>query len=108
VVDQVAADEGAAIDWVALLVEFRVSWRGQLGASSLKLHSVNKLSTSIIPRVDPFGYTRLIEVRLLLDPHPLPFLRVSTAIKHASTRRWRGYRPAPLRGSTQLRVRLTL
>jgi hypothetical protein len=28
VVDQVASDEGAAVDWVALLVEFRVSGRG--------------------------------------------------------------------------------
>jgi hypothetical protein len=28
VVDEVASDEGAAVDWVALLVEFRVSRRG--------------------------------------------------------------------------------
>lgn len=28
VVDQVPSDEGAAVDWVALLVEFRVSGRG--------------------------------------------------------------------------------
>ena len=106
VVDQVASDEGPPVYWVALLVEFWVSRWGQLGTSSLKLHSVDKLSTPIIPCVDPFGYTRLIKRRLLFDPHPLPILGVSTAIKHTATCRWRGYGPSPF--PTQLRLRLIL
>lgn len=106
VVDQVASDEGPPVDRMALLVEFRVSRRGQLGTSSLKLHSVDKLTTSIIPCVDPFGYTRLIKRRLLFNPHPFPILGISTAIKHAATGGWRGYGPTSL--PTQLRLRLIL
>jgi hypothetical protein len=106
VVDQVASDEGPPVDRVALLVEFRVSRWGQLCTSSLKLHCVDKLTTSIIPSVDPFGYTRLIKRRLLFDPHPLPILGVSTAIKHTATCRWWGYRPTTI--PSQLRLRLIL
>ena len=86
VVDQVPTDEGATVDWVALLVELWVSRRGQLGTSSLKLHRVYKLSTPIIPCVYPLSYTRLIQIRLLLNPHPFPILWITT---DAPTRRWR-------------------
>jgi hypothetical protein len=78
VVDQVPTDEGTSVDRVALLVELWVSRRGQLGTSSLKLHRVYKLSTPIIPCVYPLSYTRLIQIRLLLNPHPFPILRITT------------------------------
>ena len=69
-VHEVTSDERPAIDRMALLMEFWVSWRRHLSTSSLKLHGVDKLSTSVVPGVDPLCNTGLIEIGWLLNPGP--------------------------------------
>ena len=87
VINKVSSDEGPSINWVIRnLLEVLLMHIGMSGwryLSSLKLHCVDKLSTSIVPSVNPFCYTSLIKVWDLLYPRPL--LIISTAVKHAPT-----------------------
>lgn len=88
VINKVSSDEGPSINWVIrrLLLEvllMHIGMSGRRYLSSLKLHCVDKLPTSIVPSVNPFRYTSLIKMWDLLYPRPL--LIISTAVKHAPT-----------------------
>lgn len=100
VINEVTSDEGSSIDRVGVcrrLLEILLMDIGMPGwwdLSSLKLHSVDKLSTPIVPSVYPLSYTRLIKLRSLLDPRS--FLIIGTAVKHGPASWWMRYGTATL------------